>query len=393
MISRLRLALVLGSVTALGPLSIDMYLPSLPTLEAELAASPASVQHTLAAYFFGMALGQLFYGPLSDRLGRKLPLAAGLGIFLLASVGCALAWSVQSLIALRFVQALGGCAGMVIARATIRDLYVGADAARMFSAMVLVMGLAPILAPLAGGYVLVHGGWRTIFWVLAAFGTVALVATLAALPETLERSTRRMGSLGDALARIRSVARDARFLVPGMLLALPFAAVFAYISSAPFVLIQYFGVRVEAFGWFFGANALGLIAGSQMNSRLLRRARSAVILRRAIRLQTVMALVLLATATTGAGGLPGVVLPLFFVVASIGFIAPNASAIAMTPFGADAGTASALLGTCQALAGVVATVAVGFMPGSGAVPMAAVIAACTVLACVIDTFGRRRRSV
>jgi DHA1 family bicyclomycin/chloramphenicol resistance-like MFS transporter len=282
---------------------------------------------------------------------------------------------------------------MVIARATIRDLYVGADAARMFSAMVLVMGLAPILAPLAGGYVLVHGGWRTIFWVLAAFGTVALVATLAALPETLERSTRRTGSLGDALGRIRSVARDARFVVPGMLLALPFAAVFAYISSAPFVLIQYFGVRVEAFGWFFGANALGLIAGSQMNSRLLRRARSAVILRRAIRLQTVMALVLLATATTGAGGLPGVVLPLFFVVASIGFIAPNASAIAMTPFGADAGTASALLGTCQALAGVVATVAVGFMPGSGAVPMAAVIAACTVLAWVIDTFGRRRRSV
>lgn len=392
-ISRLRLALVLGSVTALGPLSIDMYLPGLPTLEVDLAASHGSVQNTLAAYFLGMAIGQLFYGPLSDRSGRKLPLAAGLILYLLASAGCALASSVESLIALRFVQALGGCAGMVIARAAIRDLYVGAEAARMFSAMVLVMGLAPILAPLAGGYVLVHGGWRMIFWLLVGFGALALAATLAALPETLALATRRTGSLGDALSRMGGVARDARFLAPAMLLALPFAAVFAYISCAPFVLIQYFGVRAETFGWFFGANALGLIAGSQLNARLLRRATSAVILRWAIRVQAGMALVLFAVATSGAGGLAGVVAPLFFVVASIGFIAPNASAITMTPFGADAGTASALLGTGQALAGALASAAVGFIPGAGALPMAAVIVACTVSACFIEVWTRRASAV
>jgi DHA1 family bicyclomycin/chloramphenicol resistance-like MFS transporter len=231
-----------------------------------------------------------------------------------------------------------------------------------------------------------------IFWLLVGFGAAALAASLAALPETLALATRRAGSLRDALLRMGGVARDTRFFVPAMLLALPFAAVFAYLSCAPFVLIQYFGVRAEDFGWFFGANALGLIAGTQVNARLLHRAKSAAILRWAIRVQAATGLVLFAVAASGAGGLAGVVAPLFFVVASIGFIAPNASAIAMTPFGADAGTASALLGTGQALAGALASAAVGFIPGAGAVPMAAVIAACTMLACIIEALHRRAKA-
>jgi len=382
----LRLALILGMVTATGPLAIDMYLPALPMLEVEFAVGAGAVQRTLSAYLLGMMVGQLFYGPISDRFGRKPPLAFGLVAYAIASGGCALATSAESLSVLRVAQALGGASGLVIARAVVRDCFEVRDAARMFSLMILVMGVAPILAPLVGGQILVHGGWRMIFWTLCAFGALALAVAMSVLPETLPARDRVRGGLGASLAGMTGALRNRCFMGYTLTMAMPFAGMFAYISSAPFLFIQYFGVPAGAFGWYFGANALGFVAASQANGYLVRRFGPARILRWAPPVQVAAATVLLAVALSGAGGLLAVIAPLFCVVALLGVIGPNASASALASVERHAGSASSLLGATQALASVVASGIVGHMPGTGAVPMATVVFVCCALGLLARMF-------
>src|SRR3989454_6741323 len=320
---------------ATGPLALDMYLPALPTLEAEFAVSTARVQHTVSAYLFGMGLGQLAFGPLTDRFGRKRPPLAGLGLFALASAGCALAHSIDSFALLRFAQALGGSAGMVVIRAVIRDRFDAIQSARVLSLMMLVMGVAPILAPLAGGWLLVNGSWHWIFWVLAAYALFCVAAVFLFL-EGSHPPDARAPSVGRALARVLPLMRDRRFLGPDLGFMAAFGAFFAYLAAAPFVFIRFFSVPADRFGWYFGANALGFITVSQLNRRLLAGRGPRRVLGWGVCPLGVAALLLPACALTGIAGFAGVLGVLFLAVASLGLIASNAVAVAPAPFGKPA---------------------------------------------------------
>jgi DHA1 family bicyclomycin/chloramphenicol resistance-like MFS transporter len=363
---------------AIGPLAIDMYLPAMPSIAADFGVGAASVQQTLSAYLLGLAVGQLAFGPITDRYGRKPPLQVGLILFTLASAGCALANHIESFLLLRFVQALGGAAGMVVIRAIIRDRFNALQSAQVLSLMMLVMGAAPILAPLVGGWIMLHSAWHAIFWVLAAFAVLCIVLVHFSLEESHGKE-RRSPSLAVALAAFAPVGRDIRFFGPVLVFVSAFGAFFAYLAAAPFVFIQYFGVPAERFGWYFATNAIGFISVSQVNRRLVQRYGPRRVLGWGVRVLATAGAALLLCALSGAGGFAGVLAPIFFAVGSIGLIAPNASAVAMEPFGANAGGAASLLGSAQAVGGVVASAAVGSIDARGALPMAIVVFACAGL--------------
>ncbi|MCK7477226.1 MAG: multidrug effflux MFS transporter [Candidatus Moduliflexus flocculans] len=339
--------MILGALIAFAPMSIDMYLPSLPTISAEFGTEPAAAQFTLASFFIGLALGQAFHGPLADRFGRKPPLYAGLALYVAASVGCALAPDIATLTVLRFVQAVGGCAGVVIARAVVRDRFDARTSARVYSLLMLVMGLAPILAPFAGGWILALAGWRAIFAVLALLGLACLLATWRYLPETRPADTFASHGIGATLRVYAELLRDRGFLGYALSRGFAQAGMFAYITGSPHVFIELYEVPAQAYGWLFGLNALGLIASSQLNRRLLLRHSADAILRRANRTTVLLGLGLLAVAASGWGGLPALLIPLFGYLASLGFTAPNAWPTALAHQGARAGGASALIGTCN----------------------------------------------
>jgi DHA1 family bicyclomycin/chloramphenicol resistance-like MFS transporter len=366
---------------ALGPLALDMYLPALPMLQVELTASAARVQHTVSAYLLGMALGQLAMGPLTDRFGRKPPLIGGLSLFVMASVGCALAHSIDRFVLLRFVQALGGASIMVVVRAVIRDRFDAIQSARVLSLMMLVMGAAPILAPLAGGWLLVAASWHWIFWLLAAYALFCVATALFFLDES-HPAHARSGSIGGALAAMLPLARNRLFVGPALVFMSSFGAFFAYLAAAPFVFIQYFGIPADRFGLYFGANAFGFILVSQLNRRLVSGRGPRKVLGWGVGILAAAAALLTACALTGLGGFTAVFVPLFFVVASIGLIASNVSAVAMAPFGDRAGGAASLLGFSQAMTGVVASAAVGWIDAPGAIPMATVVALCSAVSLV-----------
>lgn len=375
----LRLTLVLGALAAFAPMSIDMYLPSLPTLTRDFAAAPGAVELTLAAFFAGLVCGQLVYGPLADRFGRRRPLAAGIVLYVLASIGCALAPTLATLIVMRFIQALGGCAGMVISRAVVRDLFDAQESARMFSLVMLVMGVAPVLAPLLGGGLLIAFGWQSIFWALALFGTLVLVASLRWLPETHRHPAMAIGLVQAIRAYARLLA-DRRFVGYALAGGCAQAGMFAYITGSPAVFIDLHGVPAQHYGWLFGANALGLIAASQLNRRLLRTRPARRVLMQANVINAALGVALVIVAGTGAGGFAALLLPLFGYVATLGFIGPNASALALAEQGGQAGSAAALLGTLQFALAALSSAAVGLVQDASAVPMAAVIAICGALA-------------
>jgi DHA1 family bicyclomycin/chloramphenicol resistance-like MFS transporter len=376
-----RTTLILSALVAFAPMSIDMYLPALPALERYFATDTASVQHTLASFFVGLAIGQLFYGPIADRYGRKPPLYFGLTLYVAASAGCALAPGIGSLIGLRFLQAVSGCAGMVVARAVVRDLHDHRESARVYSILLMVMGIAPVLAPLAGGYLLTWLGWRSIFWVLALFGVACLLAVKFRLPETIPKNLARV-PLSSALANYASLLADRRYLGYALSGGFGQAGMFAYISGSPFVFIDLYGVPAHAYGWLFGLNAAGIIAFTQANCRLLLRNDTDRVLGIANFVNLLFCLVLLTMAVTNAVGLIGILVPLFVVVSLRGLTFPNASAGAMAPFPEKAGSASALLGSVQFAIAAVASAAVGILHDGTAVPMAAVITACGLMAFV-----------
>lgn len=382
--ARRGLIVVLGALAAFAPVSIDMYLPAFPALERAFGVGMGAVQTTLAAFFLGFALGQAFFGPITDRFGRKPPLYVSLTIYAAASAGCALAPSIEALAGLRFLQAFAACAGAVISRAIVRDLFPPQEAVRVFSALMLVTGLAPILAPLAGGWLLSLAGWQAIFWTLSGFGALCLAAISFRLPESHPPEARRRLRLVPALQAYLRLLADRRFVGYALSGGFAMAGMFVYIAGSPFVFIELHGVPPQHYGWLFGTNAFGLVAAAQANGRLLRPGHSHSTLRRANFAQAAIGLVLVATAATGAGGLWGVALPLFLYVASLGFTLPNATALAMAPHGANAGVASALLGTLQFGSGAVAASLLGALHAGTALPMAALIALCGLLALAVN---------
>jgi DHA1 family bicyclomycin/chloramphenicol resistance-like MFS transporter len=374
----LRTIAILGGLTAMGPLAIDMYLPALPSIARDLGASPALVQASLAAYFIGIALGQAAYGPFSDWAGRKPALYLGLGVFTLSSIACAVTPRVELLIACRFLQALGGCSPLVVPRAIVRDHFDHQAAVRALSALILVMGLAPILAPLIGGQLLVRWGWRAIFWLLAGYGVVSVAVVGLALPESLPVASRRAQPPAQVLATYRRLLGDRAYMGWVLSGGMIFAGLLAYISGSPFVFIELFGVRPDHFGFFFGANAVGLIAASQVSARLATRYSPRHVVSVVMPVAALSGVALLVAAVTGFGGLAGIVLPLFCFVACHGFTMPNTTALAMSPHGAVAGSASALLGTLQFSMGAACGALVGLLGNGTAVPFGGVIAACSV---------------
>lgn len=366
------LSVVLSTMMAFGPLSIDMYLPALPEIGRDLAASPASVQMSLSGFFLGFGIGQLVWGPLGDRIGRRGPIAAGIALFVVGSVGCALTGDATHLAMWRFVQALGSCAGPVLARAMVRDLYPQDQAARMLSLMMLIMSVAPMAAPLVGGQVLAHFGWRAIFLGLAGFGVLAMAA-LFTIPESLPASRRSGASIpGMAFGYVRLLG-NRRYLAYSLSGAFFFGGLFAYIAGTPFVYIEHFGVAPELYGLLFGLNVVGMMIFNVVNRRLVQTIGSDRVLRAGAVAGAVFAVVLAVAGVTGTFGLLGIVVPLFAYLSMTGLIAANAMAGAMSVNPAMAGAASGLAGTLQFGVGALTAALIGWLADGTPAPMVLVI--------------------
>lgn len=370
---RLGLLLLLGALTAIGPLSIDAYLPAMPQLARELGASPGAAQLTLSSFFFGLASAQIVWGPLSDRLGRRTPLLMGLALFTVASLGCALAPTIELLALGRFLQAVGGSAGVVIARAVVRDRWAGREAARVMSLLVLVMGAAPILAPTLGSLLLAFSGWRTIFLALVGFGVLVFVATRLGL------SARLPAQAPEPLARgIGAVLRDRLFVTAALGAGFSQAGMFAYIAASSFVFVEHHGLSPTAYAWLFGVNAVGLVVASQINRRLLRFAEPGAIARAAMSVALVAAVVLAWRAVSGS--LAEHALLVFVFVSSYGLTTSNATALALENQVRRAGLASAVLGSMQYAVSALATVVVGMLSDGTARAMANVMLGAAIVA-------------
>jgi MFS transporter, DHA1 family, multidrug resistance protein len=382
MTSRLTMILVLGALVALGPLTIDTYLPALPALTADLATTSSAAQLTLTGTLVGLALGQLVIGPLSDSLGRRRPLLAGVAVHIIASLAITVAPNVAVLGALRVLQGVGAAAGAVIALAIIRDLYTGRTAATMFSRLMLVMGVAPVLAPTLGGELLRITSWRGVFVALAVYGVLVLAATALTLRESLPAEKRRASGIAATLRTYGGLLHDRTFVGLVLVAGLTMAALFGYVAGSSFVFQLQFGFNQQQFGVAFGAGAVFLIAATQLNAYLLRRFEPGTLLLAAMTGGSVAGLVLVATAATGVGGVAGVLLPMFGVLFAVGLALPNAPALALAGYGAAAGTAAALLGAVQFGVGALVSPLVGIL-GNNAVAMGVVVAGGLVLALLV----------
>lgn len=377
----LRLVVVLGLLIAIGPLTIDMYLPALPALSEELGASQSQAQFTLTGIMIGLGLGQLVLGPLSDAIGRRKVLLSGLVLHGSMSVLCALAPSIGVLTGVRIGQGVAGAAISVVAMAVVRDLYKGRKAAGLLSHLTLVLGAAPILAPTIGGYLLALTNWRGIFVVLFAVAVALVVLAFFGLPETLPQERRRPLALGSTLVTYGGLLRDRPFVGLVLVAGLMFSVLFTYVSGSSFVFQEFYGLDEQQFGLVFGLNAAGLIAATQVNPFLLRRFSPQQVLSGALVAGVVGTSSLLVAALVQAP-LWVLLIPLAATVASCGLSFPNSPALALSRHGESAGTAAALLGAMQfGMSGVI-TPLEGVLHGEGAVPMAALMAGLQVLAVV-----------
>ena len=383
-----RTILILGALSAFGPLAIDFYLPAFPSMALAFGTDEKHVQLTLAAYFAGLSIGQLLYGPVADRFGRRLPLLVGVGLFTLASLACAYAPNLQWLIGARFVQALGGCAGMVISRAVVSDKCDAVGSAKVFSQLMLVMGLAPILAPLLGGLLVNTTGWQSIFLVLTGFSALAGLAVALGVPESLPAYVPRQ-PLSGALRQYGRLFGDRVFLGHALTGGIAVAGMFSYIAGSPFVFIKLYGVPAEHFGWLFGTNAAGFILVAQVNARLLAKRGPSFLLARAVWVYLLAGVSLLAVSAMHTEALWPLLIPLFVCIASLGCILPNAAACAMNGQGARAGSASALMGCLQFSVASGAASLVGVLHDGSAMPMAMVISLCGLLVVSIAMYTRR----
>jgi DHA1 family bicyclomycin/chloramphenicol resistance-like MFS transporter len=352
------LLLALGLLSAFGPLCLDMYLPALPDLPAGLNSTAGAAQLSLTACLVGLGVGQLVTGPLSDRVGRRLPLLIGVAVFTVASALCALTPAMWLLIVLRFVQGAAGAAGIVVGRAVVADMLTGSAAAAYFSALAAINGLSPILAPLLGAQVLRIGDWRTIFWVLTGIGAALLALTAAAVPETLPKTRRTAPGRGALTRGLPIVLADRGYR--GYVLAgvAVMAAMFGYISASPFLLQDGFGLSPQQFSLCFAANAIGIITATMVNRMLLRRYDPARLLRWGL-LQGSIGALLVLLAVGLRWGLWPVLIALFVMVSAVGFASPDSSALAMDRHRRQAGAASAVYGSAQYATGTLATIVVG----------------------------------
>jgi DHA1 family bicyclomycin/chloramphenicol resistance-like MFS transporter len=388
-----RTLLILSLLMAFGPLSTDFYLPALPTMADSLHTSPGTMEWTISGYLIGSSLGQLFWGPISDRYGRRIPVAIGIAVFVIGSAGCALSTTAGSMIAWRILQAVGACAGIVLSRAMVRDLYSGARAAQMMSALILVMAIAPLVGPLVGGQILHFAAWPWIFWLLAVVGVAALFA-LSTLPETLPPERRSRGGLRRALRTYMWLLRDPKVLSFSAVSAALYFGVFAYVAGTPFAYIGYYGLRPEYFGLVFASGIIGIMLANLFNARQVTRLGIVPILRIGAILAAVGGLGAAVDAWTGFGGIAGLAAPLFLFVAANGLIVANSIAGAMAAYPKRAGTVSALVGALQFGAGMAGSGLLGATADGTPRPLATVVAIAGVGAAICAwTFVARPRGV
>jgi DHA1 family bicyclomycin/chloramphenicol resistance-like MFS transporter len=386
----LRIALVIGLLGAVGPFAIDMYLPALPAVAADLGASAQATQLTLTAFFIAFGVSQLVYGPLSDQLGRKPPLYAGLGIFLAGTLGCALAPTIGALTAARLVQGLGAATVMVVPRAIIRDLHSGPAATRLMASIMLVISVSPMLAPLAGSAVMAVAGWRSIFAVLAAVGFISLALTAFALPETLPPARRAPARLATLTHGVRRLLRDPWFMGLTFIGGFSIASFFVFLASASFVYTRQFGLTPTGFSLAFALNAIGFFAASQFAASLGERYGMARVVGLAVAAFAAVATLLLLVTLAGYGTLPVIIGALFVGNAFLGLVMPTTMVMALDPHPDIAGLASSLGGTLQMLAGGLTITAAGPFFDGTATPMVAAIAAAGLLALATAAATLRR---
>ena len=385
--NKFHLILILGLLAAIGPFSIDMYLPAFPDIAKTLHTSVSSVMLSLSSFFIGISVGQLVYGPLLERFGRKKPLYVGLIIYAVASIACATTSSVNGLIAYRLFQALGGCVGMVASRAMVRDLFDVKDNAKVFSTLMLVVAVSPIIAPTLGGYITAYLGWRYIFGVLIVVISLILAGVYFLLPESKQPDTSFSLKPTAILSSFATIIKHPQFAIYTFTGAVAYAGMYAYISGSPYVFMVLFKVSEKHYGWIFAVIAAGLIGASQCNNLLLKKYRSEQVMRYAIYIQSVIGIALASTSLFGLQDLYLTIALIFGFLCCQGFIFPNASALSMAPFGHNAGSASALMGFLQMSIGAFMSAMVSVLQNGTSLPMTGIMSFCSLSAALLLTFG------
>lgn len=386
---RFWLIIILGLLSAIGPFSIDMYLPGFPDIAKDLDTTVATVSLSLSSFFIGISVGQLIYGPLLDRFGRKKPLYIGLMIYVVASIGCVFANSVQLLIGLRLFQALGGCAGMVASRALVRDIFPVEENATVFATLMLVIGVSPIIAPTLGGYVTATLGWHYIFVILTLMGAAILTAAWFIMPDGRMPDTGLSLKPAPIIKNFFAVLKEPQFITYSFTGAAASAGLYAYIAGSPYVFMEMYKLSEKTYGWIFAMIAGGLITCSQLNSILLRTYKSEQIIRIASFCQSVTGLLLFVTTMFGMNGALSMVAFIFVFLCCQGFIFPNSSALSLAPFARNAGSASALLGSIQLGIGTLSSAMVSVLNDRTAIPMTGIMALSAITAFVVLVSGNK----
>ncbi|WCT12524.1 multidrug effflux MFS transporter [Mucilaginibacter jinjuensis] len=383
------LILILGTLATLGPFSIDMYLPGFQAIAKYLHTTTAQVSLSLSSFFIGISAGQLIYGPLLDRFGRKKPLYVGLVIYIVASVGCLLVHTIEALIILRFVQAIGSCAAAVASVAMVRDLFPAKDNAKVFALLMLVISASPMLAPTAGGYVTAAFGWQWVFILLAAIAALILIAVIFSLPESYKPNPDFSLKPGPIIKSFLSVIVEPQFYTYAISGAFAFSGLFAYVSGSPLVFMDVFKVSGTIYGWIFALLSIGLIGSSQISSLLLKKFQSEQVVPFAIVAEVIVALAFYAGASLGWYNMYGTIVMIFLFLCCVGLTNPNTSALSIAPFSHNAGTASSLMGALQLGIGALASFGISLFNTHSAMPMAAIMAITSIIAMLVLFIGRR----
>lgn len=383
------LILLLGSLTALGPFSIDMYLPGFPAIAKDLHTTVARVSLSLSGFFIGISVGQLLYGPLLDRFGRKKPLYIGLAVYIVSSIGCAYATTIDALIILRFIQAVGSCAAAVASIAMVRDLFPLNENAKVFALLMLVVGVSPMIAPTVGGYVTTAFGWHSVFIVLMLLGLVNLLASIFGLPESYKPDLTISLKPKPIITNFIAVLREPQFYTYALTGSVAFAGLFAYVAGSPLLFMDIYAVSEENYGWIFAFLSIGLIGSSQLNTIMLKKYSSEQLIFAALICQAITGIIFLTGSINGWFGLPETIGLLFVFLGCLGFASPNTSALSLAPFSKNAGSASALMGAVQMGLGTIASIGVSLFDTRSSLPMVAIMASTSLIALAILYFGRK----
>jgi DHA1 family bicyclomycin/chloramphenicol resistance-like MFS transporter len=383
------LIMILGSLTALAPFSIDMYLPGFPDIAKSLHTSPENVALSLSSFFIGISAGQLLYGPLLDKYGRKPPLFAGLAVYIIASIGCYFSASIEMLIAMRFLQAVGGCAASVASITMVRDIFPVKDNAKVFALLILVLGASPMIAPTVGGIVTKHFGWQLIFIILAVIAVLITLSVFFFLPESYKPEPSYSLKPKPIINGFLAVIKTPQFYTYAISGGIAFSGLFAYISSSPLVFMEVFKVSSETYGWIFALLSVGFIGASQVNSFLVKKYQSQQIVNVALIAMVIISAVFVAGSMQHLLGLIGTIVMIFLVLCCVGVTSPNTSALALAPFEKNAGTASSLLGAFQMCIGSIVSVGISLFKNHSSVPMAVIMLMASSIALLVLIIGRK----